>query len=433
VASARASHPPLPAGGQGDGDGAGELSVTGRGSASSFAHDVVVVGGCGRVGLPLAIALADRGRRVAIYDISTAAVAAVNAARLPFAEPGAGPALHRVVGTGLLTASADPAAVAGAEHVIVVVTGPAAPQGGPAAELGADSVAAALARCSGHFRDGQILILRSTVTPGTTAAVEKLVAGLGIDMDVAFCPERIAEGRAMTELRELPQIIASRTARGLERSRALFGVLAPALVVMTPEEAELAKLFTNAWRYIKFAAANQFYMIASDLGLDYERIRLGLVQDYPRAQDVPAAGLTAGPCLLKDTAGLARASRDFAVGRAAISVNEGLPGYLVSRLELRYSLDQMTVGVCGMAFKGGSDDTRFSLSYRLASLLETRARAVLRTDPFVTTDPRLLPLRTVLDRADLLVIAAPHRQYRGIKTVKPVADIWNVLGRGVLT
>jgi len=391
---------------------------------------VAVVGGCGHVGLPLAIALADRGLRVAAYDISERAVAAVSAAALPFAEPGAAGPLRRSIAAGRLTASADPAIVGTAEHIIVVITGGG--QHGGAQELGADSIAAALAGCAPYFRDGQILILRSTVAPGTTAGVEKLVAGLGVDMDVAFCPERTAEGSAMSELSSLPQIIASRTARGLDRSRALLRVLTPALVVMTPEEAELAKLFTNAWRYLRFAAANQFYMIASDLGLDYERIRAGLTEDYPRAAGLAAAGFTAGPCLLKDTAGLVSASADFALGRAAIAVNEGLPGYLVRRLELRFDLASMTVGILGMAFKGGSDDTRGSLSYRLAGLLATRARAVLCTDPLVTSDRCLLPLRTVLDRADLLVIAAPHPHYRGLRTGKPVADIWNVLGRGVL-
>ena len=291
----------------------------------------------------------------------------------------------------------------------------------------------ALADCSSQFRDGQILILRSTVTPGTTAIAEKLVASLGIDMDVAFCPERIAEGHAMSELYELPQIVASRSASGLERASRLFSMLTAELVPMTVEEAELAKLFTNAWRYIRFAAANQFYMIASDLGLDYERIRQAVVRDYPRAAGLAPAGFTAGPCLLKDTTGLARANAGFTLGRAAIAVNQGLPGYLVSRLELRFDLAEMTVGVLGMAFKGGSDDPRSSLAYLLADLLAAKARKVLCTDPLVSGDPELLPLGDVLDRADLLVIGAPHPHYRDLQTDKPVVDIWNLLHQGVLT
>ena len=393
-----------------------------------FACDIVVIGGCGHVGLPLAIAFAERGARVAIYDVSDEAVEAVNASRMPFGEPAAELPLRRAVTAGRLMASSDPGIVAAAEHVVVVVSSIDEQAGHRP-----DSIKTALADCTSQFRDGQILILRSTVTPGTTATAEKMIAARGIDVDVAFCPERIAEGQAMTELYELPQIVASRTARGLERASGLFSLLTPKLIPMTVEEAELAKLFTNAWRYIKFAAANQFYMIASDLGLDYERIRQGLVKDYPRAADLAPAGFTAGPCLLKDTAGLARANSGFTLGRAAISVNQGLPGYLVDRLQLRYDLAGMRVGVLGMAFKGGSDDTRSSLAYLLADLLAANAREVLCTDPLVTTDPDLLPLPDVLDRADLLIIAAPHPQYRDLRTGKPVVDIWNLLRQGVLT
>src|SRR6202034_3716413 len=154
--------------------------------------------------------------------------------------------------------------------------------------------------CSPYLQDGQLLVLRSTVFPGVTALVEKMIAGLGVAIEVAFCPERIAEGRAMTELFELPQIVSARTPRGADRASALFSKLTSSLVVMSPEEAELAKLFTNTWRYIKFATANQLYMMANDQGLDFERIRQGLAEDYPRAADMPAAGFAAGPCLFKD-------------------------------------------------------------------------------------------------------------------------------------
>jgi UDP-N-acetyl-D-mannosaminuronic acid dehydrogenase len=364
---------------------------------------------------------------VACYDISVRIIEAVNDGRLPFCEPAAELPLRRVVTAGRLVASTDPAVVATAEHVIVLISGLDEHACGRP-----DSIRTALARCADQFRDGQVLILRSIVTPGTTAIAEKVVAGRGIDMDVAFCPDRIAEGLAMTELFRLPQIVASRTARGLERASRLFSTLTPELIPMTVEEAELAKLFTNAWRYIKFAAANQFYLIASDLGLDYERIRQGLIRDYPRAADLPRAGFAAGPCLLTDTAGLARANAGFTIGRAAIAVNQGLPGYLVSKLELRYDLAAMTVGVLGMAYKGGSDDVRSSLAYLLADLLAAKAREVLCTDPLVAEDPDLLPLEEVLNRADLLVIGAPHPQYRDLRTDTPVVDIWNLRRQGVL-
>ena len=124
-----------------------------------------------------------------------------------------------------------------------------------------------------HLRDGQLLILRSTVYPGVTAHGRAELAPGGHAVDVAFCPERIAEGKAMVELFELPQIVSGRTERAIDRAEALFRPLTDAIVYLDVEEAELAKLFTNTWRYIKFAAANQLYMIANDFGLDFERIR----------------------------------------------------------------------------------------------------------------------------------------------------------------
>ena len=396
------------------------------GPSGRFARDVVIVGGCGHVGLPLAVAFADRGASVTIYDISSEAIEAVNSGRPPFRDSAAELPLSRVVTAGRLAASADPAVVGAAEHVVIVLSGLDEHAGGRPSPI-----RAALSGSVDMFRDGQILILRSTATPGTTAIAEKVVASRGIDMDVAFCPERIAHGHAMTELCELPQIVSSRTARGLERASRLFSLLTPELIPMSVEEAELAKLFANAWRYIRFAAANQFYMIATDLGLDYQRIRQGVVRGYPRASDLAPAGFAPVPGLLKDTAGLARSSVGFTLGRSAIAVNQGLPGYLVSRLELRFDLAAMTVGVLGIACKAGSDDARDSLAYLLADLLAAKAREVLCTDPLVSGDPDLLPLDEVLDRSDLLVIGTPHQQYRDLRTDKPVVDIWNLRRQGV--
>lgn len=396
--------------------------------AHPFTHDVVVIGGGGHVGLPLAIALASRGASVLIYDISDDAVKRINDGQLPFDEPGAAPVLTDVVGTGRLRASTDPAVVASAANVVVVIGTPVDEHLNPDPQ----AIPEALGLCSDYFRDGQLLVLRSTVYPGVTELVERMVADRGLRIDVAFCPERIAEGRAMTELFSLPQIVAARDPRAQERAGDLFGLLTDQIVPLAPEEAELAKLFTNSWRYIKFAAVNQFYMIANSRGLDFERIRQAVAQDYPRAQDMPGAGFAAGPCLFKDTMQLAAFDDNkFHLGHAAMLVNEGLPLYVVSRLQQRYRLADMTVGILGMAFKGGSDDTRSSLSYKLKRILGFKARRVLTTDPYVTTDPQLLPLDEVLAAADLLVVATPHPEYHELVTDKPVADIWNVLDQGV--
>jgi UDP-N-acetyl-D-mannosaminuronic acid dehydrogenase len=396
--------------------------------SESFERDVVVVGGCGHVGLPLAIALADRGARVAVYDVNPVAVAEVSSGHMPFLESGAAAMLERVVAAGRLVASTDAAIVGTAEHVIVVVGTPVDEHLNPDQQ----AVPRALAGCADYLRDGQLLILRSTVYPGVTALVEKVVARLGHAIDVAFCPERIAEGKAMTELFDLPQIVSARRDEAYDRAAALFGLLTDRQVRMTPEEAELAKLFTNVWRYIKFATANQLYMIANDRGLDFERIRQGLMLDYPRAADMPGPGFAAGPCLLKDTMQLAAFNNNnFMLGHTAMTINEGMPLYLVDRLTRQYDLESMTVGILGMAFKGGSDDIRSSLAYKLKRVLTSKAAAVRCTDPYVTVDESLVPLNEVVDACDLLIIGAPHPEYRDLSTTKPVVDIWGIRGGGV--
>jgi UDP-N-acetyl-D-mannosaminuronic acid dehydrogenase len=390
--------------------------------------DVAIVGGCGRAGLPLGIALAHAGLSVVLHDVNRAAVELVEAGRLPHGEPGAAPLLARARASGRLVATLDPACVAGADAVVVVVGTPIDEHLNPDLER----VVGTVRDLAGHLRDGQLVVLRSTVYPGVTGLVERVLEGLGKRIDVAFCPERIAEGQAMTELYELPQIVASRTLAGRERATKLFGHLTADVVYLDPEEAELAKLFTNTWRYVRFAIANQFYVIANDYGLDFERIRSAVRHHYPRAADLPSAGFAAGPCLLKDTMQLAAFNNHaFTLGHAAMMVNEGLPLYVVSRIERRFDLGPMRVGILGMSFKGDSDDTRSSLSYKLKRILAFKAREVLCTDPHVTDDPGLLPLDVVLARADLLVIGAPHRAFAALRPSVPVVDIWNLLERGV--
>ncbi|MEA2618537.1 MAG: UDP-N-acetyl-D-mannosaminuronic acid dehydrogenase [Chloroflexota bacterium] len=395
----------------------------------TFETDVVIVGGCGHVGLPLGIALAHRGLRVVLYDVNDAVVPAVNAGCMPFLEAGAPEMLRRALANGLLRATTDPSVISGAEHVVTVIGTPVDRHLNPHPQ----SVPLAIEDFGHHLVGGQLLVLRSTVYPGVTRMVEKLVAQLGVDVDVAFCPERIAEGRAMTELTQLPQIVSARTPRALRRSAALFGNLTDRIIELEPEEAELAKLFTNVWRYIKFAAANQLYMIANDYSVDFDRVRDAIVTEYPRAADMPTAGFSAGPCLFKDTMSLAAfTNNNFTLGHASVMINEGMPLYIISRLEKQHDLGEMTVGILGMAFKGESDDVRSSLSYKVKRILSYKARRVLCADPYVRGDDDLVDQDTVVAESDLILIGAPHRRYAELRPAAPVVDISNLLGQGVL-
>jgi len=393
-----------------------------------MSFDVVVIGGGGHVGLPLAIMLSSRGVNTAIYDISKSAVDGINAGKMPFWEPGAEKLLQESIGAKKLIATADPTVTGETESLIVVIGTPVDEHLNPDPQ----AITLALERCRPHLRDGQLLILRSTIYPGVTRQVERELEAWGLQIDVAFAPERIAEHNAVEELVSLPQIISSRTQRGFDRASELFSRIAPAIVRLSPEEAELAKLFTNTWRYVKFAMANQFYMMSESKGLNYENIRSAIRQDYPRAADVPSAGFAAGPCLFKDTMQLAAFSdNNFHLGHSAMLVNEGMPSFIVSQLESKHDLSNLTVGILGMAFKAGSDDIRSSLSYKLKRVLKFRAKKVLTTDPMVPTsvDKELVPLDQVLLEADILILAAPHREYTGLVTDKPLVDMWGITPR----
>ena len=388
--------------------------------------DVVVVGGCGHVGLPLALSLADSGYRVGIDDIDAAKIEQVKSGSVPFLETGAEELLRRLLPTGRLEFAANPSLLERTDTVILVIGTPIDEFMNPSVRI-FDNV---LDQLMPHLQHGSLVILRSTVFPGTSETVERRLRAAGIEAEVAFCPERIAEGHALEELRTLPQLVGVNSDQAFAKASAVFERLGVASIVRTtPIEAELAKLFTNTWRYMKFAIANQFFQIVNRSGLDYNRVLNAIRQDYPRAADLPGPGFAAGPCLLKDTMQLSAFTADhFPMGQAAMQVNEGLPGYIVDTLNSRHPLLGRTLGILGMAFKGESDDPRASLSYKLRKLAQFKGAKVLCTDPFIA-DETFEPLDRVLRESEVLVIGAPHRAYRGLELDgREVVDIWGITG-----
>jgi UDP-N-acetyl-D-mannosaminuronic acid dehydrogenase len=393
------------------------------------ALDVVVLGGGGHVGLPLSLVLARAGLRVGIFDTNAATVERITAGEMPFMESGADELLREMLPTGRLVASAEPGIVRQADAIVIVI-------GTPVDEFLAPSMTVfqqAVDQVGPYLRDGMLVVLRSTVYPGTTAFVTQALADRGLAVDLAYCPERIAEGHALEELGSLPQIVGADDKRSGDRASELFTRLGTKIVRVSSREAELAKLFTNTWRYMKFAVANQFFMIAHQAGIDYTNVLRAIRQDYPRATDLPGPGFAAGPCLFKDAMQLAAFTTDhFPMGQAAMQVNEGLPAYIVSALDRRYGgLRGRCIGILGMAFKAESDDMRASLSYKLRKLLTWAGAQVLCTDPYVPDD-RLVPLDQVIAESEILVLGAPHRAYRGLQLGgRDVVDVWNLLGDGI--
>lgn len=399
--------------------------MRGSSSASATDLDLVVLGGGGHVGLPLSLVFARAGLRVGVYDTNEQTLGRI-AREMPFMEAGADQLLAELLPTGRLELSSDAAMLGRSDVVVVVIGTPVDEFLGPSMTV----FERAVSQMGPHLRDGALVVMRSTVYPGTTAYVAGNLAERGCRVDVAYCPERIAEGRALDELGSLPQIIGADDDVAAERATSVFARIGASTIRTSTREAELAKLLTNAWRYMKFAIANQFFMISHQAGIDYQNVLRAVREDYPRAADLPGPGLAAGPCLFKDTMQLAAFTTDhFPMGQAAMQVNEGLPAYMVSAMERRYgSLRGRTIGLLGMAFKAESDDIRSSLSYKLRKLLIWSGARVLCTDPYVA-DPRLVPLDRVLAEAEIVVLGVPHRVYRDAKLDgREVVDIWGALG-----
>jgi UDP-N-acetyl-D-mannosaminuronic acid dehydrogenase len=387
--------------------------------------DLTIVGGGGHVGIPLVLAFAEAGFRVNVHDVNRGVLETLQAGRLPFIEYGGDELLASALERKRLVFTSSPAEISRTGPVIITIGTPIDEFLNPVRDVVQDCVDALLP----HLTDGQLLVLRSTVFPGTTDWLHGYLQRKGRDLKVAFCPERMVQGHGIRELKETPQIISGTTPAAEEEAGKLFSAISPELVAVTPREAEFAKLFNNAYRYIEFAAANQFYLIAKSAGLDYRRVLDAMKRNYPRARGMPSPGLAAGPCLMKDTMQLAAfAQNQFSLGNAAMLVNEGLVLHICDDLGRRYDLSRMAVGLLGMAFKAEIDDTRASLSYKFKKALATLTGAVLTTDPFVTTDPDLLALDDVIARSDLLILCAPHAAYRDLDFAgKPVVDVWGFL------
>jgi UDP-N-acetyl-D-mannosaminuronic acid dehydrogenase len=389
-------------------------------------RNIVVVGGCGHVGLPFGIVLADHGMQVTLLDVDERKVICLNEGKMPFREAGAEALLPKLVGKSLV-ATTDPECLRSAEVAISVIGTPVDEHLNPTVSGLYRSVDDLIE----YLPDGSLLVLRSTLYPGVTRLIKDRIDERGRDIHLAFCPERIAEGKAIEELTSLPQIISGFGPVALAKARELFERFAPAVIELEPLEAELAKLFTNSWRYLNFAASNQFYMLAASYGLDFYRIYNAVTREYPRMHSFARAGFAAGPCLLKDTLQLsAFASNNFFLGHAAMLVNEGLPNFVVTRLR-DHGLSRKIVAILGMAFKGDSDDSRSSLSYKLKKLLQVEARDVICTDPFIA-DPRFVTVEKAVQRADVIILGAPHSVYRDLRfpSEKEVVDIWGLWREG---
>lgn len=384
--------------------------------------DIAVVGGTGHIGLPLGLAFADRGLKVCVLGRNEEKAEKIRGGEMPFIEYGAEPILKKVLANGNLAVSTDLSDISKAKYVIVAIGTPVDEYLNPKTRQFLEF----FSDIKEHLNQDQIIIIRSSVYPRTCEQVHKLLGGEG--WHVAYCPERIVQGYAIKELKELPNVVAGFTEKAVEETSKLFSILSPKVIKTSMGEAELVKLFANTWRYIQFAIANQFHMISHNFGVDYDNVRNAMREGYERAHSLPSAGFAAGPCLLKDTMQLSAFSgNNFLLGQAAMMINEGLPNFIVENIRKRYDLSKTKVGILGMAFKADVDDIRDSLSFKLGKILRFHGASVYYSDEFAK-NPDFVSKEKLIESSDIVIIGVPHSAYKGISIPedKEVVDLWGV-------
>ncbi|MCB0358769.1 MAG: nucleotide sugar dehydrogenase [Bdellovibrionales bacterium] len=380
---------------------------------------IVVIGGCGHVGLPLGVAFSLAGYDTLLMDSDRRAVGSVNEGHFPFLERGGDEKLQAALQQGL-RASSDPQDCGDRDVFVFVVGTPVDEHLNPKLS----DVIGTIDAYEPYVRSDSLVVMRSTLFPGTMEHIRSRLQQSGKRAKLAFCPERVSQGYALEEIETLPQVVSAFDDASFDSAYELFRDIAPSVIRLTPIEAEMTKLMANSWRYLEFAIANQFYMIAESSGVDFYRVYDAIRYDYPRAQGYKSPGFAAGPCLFKDTMQLASFfDNKFYLGHSAMLVNEGLASFAVEKLRKLFdnSLWGKKVAILGLAFKANNDDIRESLSFKVKKGLEFYGAEVLCHDPYRENER---DLNEVLRMADGAILCTPHREYQALNINKPLVDVW---------
>ena len=385
--------------------------------------DISIIGGAGHVGLPLGIAFADKNLNVCLYDIDIKNLDLIRNKKMPFTEYGAKPKLLKVLKNKKLSVSNDPSVITQSKFVFITLGTPVDEYSNPKINLFLDIIK----KLKKYFNHNQIIIIRSSVYPNICNHVKRIL-GKYHNWHIAYCPERIVQGYSLMELKKLPQIISGFTHKSIRETEKLFKKITNKTIISSVKEAELAKLFTNSQRYIEFAVANQFYMIADNYDVDFDKLRKVMTYGYKRAKKLPSAGFAAGPCLLKDTMQLhSFINNNFLLGHAAMNINESLPNHIVDKIKSKFKIDNLKVGILGMSFKANVDDTRDSLSFKLKKILQFNNCNVLCSDYHIK-DNSYVTEKKLINDSKVIIIAVPHDKYKKIKFPKNkfIIDLWKI-------
>ncbi|NTV23791.1 MAG: nucleotide sugar dehydrogenase [Nanoarchaeota archaeon] len=387
--------------------------------------------GIGRVGLPLSLAFADAGAEVTGIDSNQGHIDTLFLGKMPFMEEGAGILLKKHLGTRFRPKTGYD--TLGSSDTIVLTLGTPVDEHMHPDYRQIDSV---LPHIIHFLKQGQLIILRSTVAPGTTERVKSILESksgkiCGRDFYLAYCPERIAEGKALDEIRDVPQIIGGIDEVSTKKAAQVFSMISERCHLTDSKSAELAKLYSNMFRYVNFALANEFALIAEEHGKNIFEI-VKLVNEGYKRGGLAMPGFTAGPCLYKDGFFLVGTTPYTELISSSWRINENLPAYLISKMKERGELRGKNALVLGLGFKKNSDDTRNSLSYAVESLLKGEGCEVAVHDPY--QNDKSGDVYPMIEKAEIIVVATNHDLYKDRKLISLIkkgtliCDIWNIFG-----
>ena len=383
-----------------------------------LAERVAVIGGAGHVGLGMGLVLANAGFKVDGVDVNDAANAAIMSGTMPFMERNGDEYLARALESKRLTMTSDFSVVSEADVVVIVLGTPIDenlnPRFGILKEL--------LQSLQPYLRQGQLIVLRSTVSPGTTERVKNMIEKMlnwrqGDHFHLVFAPERVLQGKSIEELESLPQIVGAFDDAGFERASAFFSLyVRNECIRLTPVEAELGKLVTNMARYLSFAFANEIYLLSDMWGANANRMIDAINRDYPRL-NIPRPGPNVGgPCLYKDGYFLLERLPFPDLISTSFKINEGMTAQIARKIEEMPAIQK--IGILGMTFKADNDDTRNSLSFKLRKQLDNGTYDIVCVDPHIEHYADFGRLRG----ADCIVLMTPHQQFSDLESLAAIIE-----------
>jgi len=381
--------------------------------------DILIIGGAGHIGLPLGLLFASKGKKVVLYDKDKKNLEKIRKMQMPFMEEGGSKLLKKNINRIFPTSDKNYIKYS---KIIIVCIG--TPIKGSKPDL--KFFFKMFAEIKKFLREDKLLVIRSSIYPGTCLKVKNYLGKKFTN--ISYCPERVVQGKSLSELPNLPQIVSGISKKSINKSKKLFKLICKEIIVTSIFEAELIKLFSNSWRYINFSISNQFFNICEKFNVDFNKLRKNMIKGYERNKNIPKAGFAAGPCLYKDTAQLnAFLNNSFTLGITATKINQGFPKsiYLKKKKKFSKNLKKKKIGILGAAFKSDIDDTRDSLSIDLYYYLKKRGLKVEISDEFVKSD-YIVDKKTLINQSDIIILGVPHTGYKKIKIPKNkfLIDSW---------